>query len=85
MIANVCVSTQAEGLDFLRPTTADFAEKTVLIMPLFHAFGSLVTAVPTLREGGSLVTLPNTGRIFCATEGDNRSTLMDRFIGKKKP
>ena len=27
-------------------------------MPLFHAFGSLVTSLPTLRIGGSLVTLP---------------------------
>ena len=51
-------SAHAKGLDYLRPTTDNFQEKTVLIMPLFHAFGSLVTSLPTLRVGGSLVTLP---------------------------
>ena len=51
-------SAHAKGLEYLRPTSDDFQEKTVLIMPLFHAFGSLVTSLPTLRIGGSLVTLP---------------------------
>ena len=51
-------SAHAEGLDYLKPITEEFQEKTVLIMPLFHAFGSLVTSLPTLRMGGCLAILP---------------------------
>ena len=51
-------SAHAEGLDYLLPITEEFQEKTVLIMPLFHAFGSLVTSLPTLRMGGCLAILP---------------------------
>jgi len=58
LIANVSQADHAQGLDFIRPTTDDFQEKTVCVMPLFHAFGSLVTSLPTLRMGGQLVTLP---------------------------
>jgi len=58
LIANISQSAHAEGLDYLLPITEEFQEKTVLIMPLFHAFGSLVTSLPTLRMGGCLAILP---------------------------
>ena len=58
IIANVAQSADSRDLDYITPATDSFQSKTVCIMPMFHAFGTLVTSLPTLRCGGQVVTLP---------------------------
>ena len=77
IIANVSQAAHAEGLDYIKPITDSFQEKTVCIMPMFHAFGTLVTSLPALRVGGQVVTLPKFNpQIFIDSLAKHKPTFL---------
>ena len=58
LIANICQMVQPKSLEFIEPANDNFQPKTVAVLPLFHAFGLLVTSLPGLHVGGKIVLMP---------------------------
>ena len=58
LIANICQMVQPKSLEFIEPASDNFQPKTVAVLPLFHAFGLLVTSLPGLHVGGKIVLMP---------------------------
>ena len=50
---------EPKSLEFIQPATETFQPKTVCILPMFHAFGLMVTCLPGLHAGGKIVMLPS--------------------------
>ena len=57
LISNIYQNVYCKGLDFIDFPTARTQPRTICVLPMFHAFGLIVTSLMTIHAGGQIITI----------------------------